>query len=123
MLAGAAAGAVYGGLSGGLKPAFFGAIAGGILGGVGGILHGLPYGDIAMLIVGAGVSYAQEGLDGLLYFAGGLAGGVLGFNAAKYHQEYWTEVGEAGTSDSRTAKDPRYIQTVLYVEFHFLLQI
>lgn len=81
IIAGMAAGATSGALSGGgVEAVFIGAVTGGALGGVGGLVYDTwgAAGAYAMLGGGAVASYGAEGIDGLLYFAGGLAGGIAG---------------------------------------------
>ena len=81
MLAGMAAGAVHGGLTGGISGAVRGAAFGGLMGagmGVGTQVFG-PSFAIAALGASAAYTGATQGWEGLGYMAGGIFGGVAGY--------------------------------------------
>lgn len=80
VVAGMVAGVVSGAMTGKAKNAFIGGVTGGLLGGFGGVVSGVfgAAGAYGMLAAGGGVAYYQGGLDGVAYFAGGIAGGIGG---------------------------------------------
>jgi RHS repeat-associated protein len=89
IIAGSVGGLISGSITGGVKGALWGMLFGAVLGGAGGVVgYGLGQvigtaGAIAVLSgIGASVSFASDGWEGLVTFgfglAGGLAGGLLG---------------------------------------------
>lgn len=115
IMAGMAAGATSAALNGGnVGQILQGAVMGGVLGGIGGGLYSAfgATGAYAMLGAGAGYSTATGGLDGLAYYAGGIAGGIAGAYGAQYAMDNWFagEVGDGIGSTNSDARNTRMIK-------------
>jgi len=109
MITGGLSGATHGGVEG----AVLGAAVGGLLGGTSAAVIDAfgKTGAYGLLLAGATTSYNQHGVDGLAYFAGGFAGGVLGAVWA-------SDFTQPGNNPGQAVKDDplRFDGKMLYAE-------